>query len=363
VHRDVKPANILVSYDGDVKLGDFGVAFARDRTQHTEVGIAKGTREFMSPEQWVAGEVDARSDVFALGCVLYALLSGQSPMGRTRAQELLEGQELTLDAPLPEDVAAIVARATRRQRRDRYATAAAIAEALGAALQKRLEQPPKALLQKWMRALQPLAESRPKEPVEVELARDENNGEKQFLTTVPQAPRTRWWMAGVAALVLAGGGVMAWWTRQPAAVSARPTSTGESAPARAGTAAALAKAEPPPPSATRAPDPPRATFKPKPHPRASAPASRPTSPPVAEPAVAAPAAPTTMGHFLVGGEGALRAEIVIDGSSRGFAPKLLELPAGPHDVELLLGSGSHLKKRITLAESNTPSSPLRWLVP
>jgi hypothetical protein len=69
------------------------------------------------------------------------------------------------------------------------------------------------------------------------------------------------------------------------------------------------------------------------------------------------------GHFLVGGQGALRAEIWIDGSARGFAPKLLELPAGPHEVELLLGNGARLKKRITLAESNTPSLPLRWLVP
>jgi hypothetical protein len=59
----------------------------------------------------------------------------------------------------------------------------------------------------------------------------------------------------------------------------------------------------------------------------------------------------------------LRAEIWIDGSSRGFAPRLLELPAGAHEVELLLGNGSHMKKRITLVESNTASSPLRWLVP
>jgi serine/threonine protein kinase len=355
VHRDVKPANILVSYDGDVKLGDFGIAFARDRTQRTEVGIAKGTREFMSPEQWMAGEVDARSDVFALGCVLYALLTGQSPMGQTRAQELLEGNELALDAQLPEDVAPLIARATRRQKRDRYATAAAMAEALGAALQKRVQQPPKALLQKWMRERQPLAEARPKEPVEVELALDEKEGEKQLFTQVPKPARRRWWMAGVAATALLGGGVVTWWPRPPASVGAHPaTINKESTPV-------VAKAEPPPPpppAETNSAEPPRVMVKPKPHPRAPAPASRPTPP-----ATAAPPAPTAMGHLLVGGEGALRAEIVIDGSSRGFAPKLLELPAGPHEVELLLGTGSHLHKRITLAESNTPSSPLRWLVP
>ena len=242
VHRDVKPANILVSYDGDVKLGDFGIAFARDRLQRTEVGIAKGTREFMSPEQWVAGEVDARTDLFSLGCVLYALITGDSPMGRTRAEALLEGQELTFDQPLPEDVAPIVARATRRQKRDRFATAAAMAEALGAALQKRVEQAPKALLQKWMRRLEPLAEARPKEPVDAELALDDNRREEPLRTKVPQARRGRWWIAGAAA-ALAAGSAVAWWPRHPAAVIHRagPTSAAALAPV-------VVRTQPPAPS-------------------------------------------------------------------------------------------------------------------
>jgi hypothetical protein len=69
------------------------------------------------------------------------------------------------------------------------------------------------------------------------------------------------------------------------------------------------------------------------------------------------------GHLLVGGEGALRAEIFVDGRPSGFAPKLLELPAGAHEVELLLQGGSRVQRRVTLAESNTASSPIRWLVP
>jgi serine/threonine-protein kinase len=350
VHRDVKPANILVSYDGDVKLGDFGIAFARDRLQRTEVGIAKGTREFMSPEQWVAGEVDARSDVFSLGCVLYALVTGTSPMGRTRAQELLEGNELTLDEPLPEDIAPIVVRATRRQKRDRPPTAAAMAEALGAALQKRAVEPPKALLQKWMRELRPAAEARPTELVDGELARDEKEGEKQFLTRVPTGRRGRVFLIGLGAASLAIAGGVAWWPRAPQPLTSPVP---------------IINREPPPPVAAKVETPaaqpvesPPVEVKPKPHPRPSAPAPRP-------PAATAPAPPAVVGtgHFLVGGEGALRAEIRIDGSPRGFAPKLLELSAGPHEVELLLGNGEHLSKRITLAESNTPSAPLRWLVP
>jgi serine/threonine protein kinase len=355
VHRDVKPANILCSYDGDVKLGDFGIAFARDRLQRTEVGIAKGTREFMSPEQWVAGEVDARSDVFALGCVLHALVTGDSPMGRTRAEELLEGQELRLDQPLPEDVAPIVARATRRQKRDRFPTAAAMAEALGAALQQRVHEPPKALLQKWMRELKPLAEARPKEPVEVELALAETQEGPRFLTEVPP-PRRRRWMIGVAVAALAGAGVaVGSWPRQPVSII-NSASVQDLAPA-------VVKAEPPPPSQPPAPVAPPVVVKAKPHPHPPVPAPRPSAPVVPPPAPAPPAPSNALGHFLVGGAGALRAEIRIDGNTSGFAPKLLELPAGPHEVELILGSGAHLKKRITLSESHTPSSPLRWLVP
>ena len=133
-------------------------------------------------------------------------------MGRTRAEALLEGQELTFDKPLPDDVAPIVARATRRQKRDRYPTAAAMAEALGAALQKRVQQPPKALLRKWMRQLKPLAEARPKEPVDAELALDDKSGEKQFLTQARRSgaaagrwpARRRRWRAGAC---------VAWWPR------------------------------------------------------------------------------------------------------------------------------------------------------
>ncbi|HEY2747242.1 MAG TPA: serine/threonine-protein kinase [Polyangia bacterium] len=354
VHRDVKPANILVSYDGDVKLGDFGIALARDRLQRTEVGIAKGTREFMSPEQWVAGEVDARSDVFSLGCVLYALLTGDSPMGRTRAEELLEGQELTFDKPLPEDVASIVARATRRQKRERYPTAAAMAEALSAALQKRVQEAPKALLQKWMRELKPLADAQPKELVEAELALDENEGKKQLRTQVGKARRSRWWMTAAAAALVAGGGIVASWPRAKVSIinNGAPVSSADRTHA-------VVTAAPPQPSLAPVSDPPRVAAKPKSRPHPPTTALR-ASAPVPPPPVPISAA---TGHFLVGGEGALRAEIWIDGRSRGFAPKLLELPAGPHEVELLLGTGSRLRRQITLAESHTPSSPLRWLVP
>ena len=79
VHLDVKPANVLVSFEGEVKLTDFGVARSRDVRRPT-VGIS-GTIPFMSPEQTRGEPVDLRSDVFSAGVLLYTLLAGECPFG------------------------------------------------------------------------------------------------------------------------------------------------------------------------------------------------------------------------------------------------------------------------------------------
>ena len=75
VHRDVSPANIIVGYDGGVKVVDFGIAKAALRSQETQSGTLKGKISYMSPEQCMGHHVDRRSDVFALGIVLYELLT------------------------------------------------------------------------------------------------------------------------------------------------------------------------------------------------------------------------------------------------------------------------------------------------
>jgi serine/threonine-protein kinase len=79
VHRDVSPHNVLVGYDGSVKLTDFGVAAAENKVHRTQSGTVKGKMTFMSPEQARAKAVDRRSDVFALGIVLYVMLTGSHP--------------------------------------------------------------------------------------------------------------------------------------------------------------------------------------------------------------------------------------------------------------------------------------------
>ncbi|MEL6184985.1 MAG: serine/threonine-protein kinase [Myxococcota bacterium] len=77
VHRDVSPQNLLVTYEGEVKVVDFGIAKANSRTEHTKTGMLKGKFSYMSPEQCVGAPVDHRSDIFALGILLYELCTGK----------------------------------------------------------------------------------------------------------------------------------------------------------------------------------------------------------------------------------------------------------------------------------------------
>ncbi|MEY4065329.1 MAG: hypothetical protein RIR26_1537 [Pseudomonadota bacterium] len=75
IHRDVSPQNILISYDGDVKITDFGIAKAENQISNTRVGVLKGKFRYMSPEQASGYNIDARSDLFAVGIILYEMLT------------------------------------------------------------------------------------------------------------------------------------------------------------------------------------------------------------------------------------------------------------------------------------------------
>ena len=81
VHRDVSPDNIFVTFDGEVKLLDFGIAKAADRHAHTAAGFVKGKLPYMSPEQAEGTGSDARTDVFSMGVTIYELLTGAHPFG------------------------------------------------------------------------------------------------------------------------------------------------------------------------------------------------------------------------------------------------------------------------------------------
>ncbi len=77
VHRDISPSNVFISKRGDVKLGDFGIARAQERESKTQAGTLKGKYGYMSPEQVTGGELDGRSDLFAVGIVLAEMLMGR----------------------------------------------------------------------------------------------------------------------------------------------------------------------------------------------------------------------------------------------------------------------------------------------
>src|SRR5689334_5186194 len=139
IHRDIKPENILL-HDGSALVADFGIALAASKagSRMTETGMSLGTPQYMSPEQAMGErELDARSDVYALGCVTYEMLIGEPPFTGPTAQAIIarvmteEPRQLTVQRKtIPPYVEAAVLTALSKLPADRFATAAQFAEAL-----------------------------------------------------------------------------------------------------------------------------------------------------------------------------------------------------------------------------------------
>ncbi|GHG93669.1 hypothetical protein GCM10012319_56220 [Comamonas sp. KCTC 72670] len=145
VHRDISPSNLYLTYQGQVKVLDFGIAKAESRLVNTRTGVVKGKYMYMAPEQARGKEVDRRADVFALGVSLYEALTHVRPFSRENdlavLNALLQGElkpprELRPD--LPEELEAILLKAMAFKPEDRYPTAEAFANALEAFLGEHL---------------------------------------------------------------------------------------------------------------------------------------------------------------------------------------------------------------------------------
>ena len=195
VHRDVKPANILLERGVDrVLLTDFGLARAADDASLTRTGVIAGTPQFMSPEQARGEAVDARSDLFCLGSVLYVLCAGRPPFRAETSYGVLrrvtdeEPRSLReLNASVPDWLAGIVKRLHSKEPSQRFQSADEVAELLERCL-AHVQQPEVVALPEVAREAAALIRTASTEK-----------------TTTPQTTRKKlgWLAAGVAALAIA----------------------------------------------------------------------------------------------------------------------------------------------------------------
>jgi len=255
VHRDVKPANILIGNDGAVKVADFGIAKADQADDLTKTGMVLGTAAYVAPEQILARPIDGGADQYALGCVIYEALTGRQPF-KAETAVATAAQRLERPAPplrrvrpdVPVELERIVARAMSREPEDRFPTTGHLADALAAhadadtARTAALVAPPAA-------APAPSAEPAwTAGPATSELGLDDIAAAGAGPAPPPRRTRTALWLVPLLLLLLGGGGVLGAWAT--GALDAPPAEAPAEAPTEA---AAVAPAQPTAPSSEAPP--------------------------------------------------------------------------------------------------------------
>ena len=159
VHRDVSPSNIFVRYDGHIQIVDFGLASAADKVHHTGSGIAKGKIPYMSPEQFRGDPIDRRVDLWAIGVVLYEMISGKPLFRRDTDAKTMHAVLNDSVPPLwehamatPQELNRIVQRLLSKNPEDRYATSQDLAADLRSYLRK-AAHPGSQSVEGWMQQL------------------------------------------------------------------------------------------------------------------------------------------------------------------------------------------------------------------
>jgi hypothetical protein len=137
VHRDIKPSNVLIDRDEQVKLADFGIALPEPLDDTLETTVF-GTPQYMAPEQILGNAMDARTDVFALGVLVFEMLTGEKPFGGATvpevARNILSGQVVPAVGRIPFGLGAVLRRSLAMRPEDRYPTAGEFALAVREAL-------------------------------------------------------------------------------------------------------------------------------------------------------------------------------------------------------------------------------------
>lgn len=187
VHRDVSPQNVFVTYSGEVKVLDFGIAKVEGQKGHTEAGLVKGKTGYMSPEQCLGRRLDRRSDVFSIGVVLFEMCTLRRLFDRENSllafraicDETIPSMRSVVDT-LPESLERVAVRALHRDVDRRYATALDMRRDLLAAARELVSSEPEEHLAAMMRELFPerIAEKR-------ELVRSMEQG--TAVSSIPEA--------------------------------------------------------------------------------------------------------------------------------------------------------------------------------
>ena len=158
VHRDVSPQNVLLSYEGEVKVTDFGLAKAAGRATQTQQGIVKGKLAYMSPEQLRGEAIDHRSDVYAVGILLWELATGQRLFMGANDRETIEKVHAgrvqipsSIDPELPEALDSLVMAALSRERDHRFQTAEQLHDALSELIYSEGAMVSTAAMGEWLR--------------------------------------------------------------------------------------------------------------------------------------------------------------------------------------------------------------------
>lgn len=308
VHRDISPHNVLISDQGEVKLTDFGIAKAMGRRERTGAGIIKGKLAFMSPEQASGSVLDARSDLFSVGTMLYLLTTGKKPFeAPTDLEAILRVRQCDFPPPeavnpaIPPKLASLIVKAMRAAPSERYQSAEEMLIDIEAVQRSVFQPAGQTELKRWLAELQqrdgipPIGRASPQatetEQDVVDLVEGADvileesgaeNTEPPLPAVPPRAPPTpppvptpataeprpsrRGWSA-LLLTIIAGSAVWLYIKRRPAPAPAGTRTADEPDPV-------LAQAPP------AAPDP-----EPAPQPQAVAPEPQPdaTAPPAIEP--------------------------------------------------------------------------------
>src|SRR3954469_18840671 len=159
VHRDIKPANVMISRQGGTKVMDFGIARDTSFGDLTEAGTGIGTPAYMSPEQVLGDKLDARSDIFSLGVMLYQMATGKKPFVEDERRSAMHKIRLEkhvgarkLNPELPRELERVIDRCLEKQPRDRWRSAQHMVMALERFLAKHVEMNHHARLVLFLRA-------------------------------------------------------------------------------------------------------------------------------------------------------------------------------------------------------------------